>query len=76
MTAQVDPDSPEPLYAQVAALLRARILSGEITGRLPSLKTISQEYGVSHVTAEHAMRLLRDEGRVITTIGRGTYVKR
>lgn len=44
--------SPEPLYRQVAALLRGRITSGEFTGRLPSLKAIAQEYGVSHITAE------------------------
>ena len=58
----VDHDSPEPLYRQVAALLRGRITSGEFTGRLPSLKTIAQEYGVSHITAEKAMDLLKERG--------------
>jgi DNA-binding GntR family transcriptional regulator len=72
----VDHDSPEPLYRQVAGLLRARIASGELTSRLPSLKTIAQEYGVSHVTAEKAVALLRDEGLVVVVVGRGAYVKR
>jgi GntR family transcriptional regulator len=72
----VDHDSPEPLYRQVADLLRARIASGELTSRLPSLKTIAQEYGVSHVTAEKAVALLRDEGLVVVVVGRGAYVKR
>lgn len=72
----VDADSPTPLYVQVAALLRARITSGELTSRLPSLRTITQEYGVSHITAEKAVQVLRDEGRVVTVVGRGTYVKR
>jgi DNA-binding GntR family transcriptional regulator len=72
----VDPESATPLYAQLANLLRARIASGEITSRLPSLKTISQQYEVSHITAEHAVTLLRDEGLVETVIGRGTFVKR
>ncbi|HXL93261.1 MAG TPA: GntR family transcriptional regulator [Streptosporangiaceae bacterium] len=72
----VDADSPTPLYVQVAALLRARIASGELTSRLPSLRTITQEYGVSHITAEKAVQVLRDEGRVVTVVGRGTYVKR
>ena len=56
----VDDQSPEPLYRQVAGILRERIASGDITSRLPSLKTITQEYGVSHVTAEKAVALLRD----------------
>ena len=71
----VDPDSPTPLYRQVAELLRARIKSGEITSRLPSLRTITQEYGVSHITAEKAVQLLRDDGVVVTQVGKGTYVR-
>jgi len=59
----------------VANFLRARIKSGEITSRLPSLRTITQEYGVSHVTAEKAMETLRDAGEVVTVVGRGTFVK-
>jgi GntR family transcriptional regulator len=74
-TVTVDPDSATPLYVQVAALLRARIESGELTTRLPSLRTISQEYGVSHITAEKAMELLRGDGLVVTVVGRGTFVK-
>jgi GntR family transcriptional regulator len=72
----VDHDSPEPLYRQVAAILRRRIASGEITARLPSLKTIAQEYGVSHITAEKAVALLREEGVVVVVVGRGAYVKK
>jgi GntR family transcriptional regulator len=72
----VDHDSPEPLYRQVGAILRRRIASGEITARLPSLKTIAQEYGVSHITAEKAVALLREEGVVVVVVGRGAYVKK
>lgn len=72
----VDHDSAEPLYRQVAGMLRARIASGEITSRLPSLKTISQEYEVSHITAEKAVGLLRDEGLIVVVVGRGTYVRK
>lgn len=72
----VDPDSPEPLYQQVSRVLRERIKSGEITSRLPSVKTITQEYGVSHVTVEHALDLLKAEGLVVTVTGKGTYVKK
>ncbi len=72
----VDHDSPEPLYRQVAGILRGRIESGDITARLPSLKTIAQEYGVSHITAEKAIAVLRDEGLVVVVIGRGAYVNK
>lgn len=72
----VDHDSAEPLYRQVAGMLRARIASGEITTRLPSLKTIAQEYEVSHITAEKAVGLLRDEGLIVVVVGRGTYVRK
>lgn len=72
----VDHDSPQPLYRQIAGILRARIASGDITARLPSLKTIAQEYEVSHITAEKAVALLREEGLVVVVVGRGAYVKR
>jgi GntR family transcriptional regulator len=73
-TVTVDPDSATPLYVQVATLLRARIKSGEITSRLPSLRTITQEYGVSHITAEKAVQVLREAGEVVTVVGKGTFV--
>jgi DNA-binding GntR family transcriptional regulator len=72
----VDHESPAPLDRQVAGILRGRVESGELTSRLPSLKTIAQTYGVSHVTAEKAIALLRDEGLVIVVVGRGAYVKK
>ena len=72
----VDPDSPVPLYEQLAAILRERIASGDITSRVPSVRTLTQEYGVSHVTAEHALRILRDAGEITTTTGRGSFVRR
>lgn len=71
---ELDHDSPEPLYLQLAALLRRRIESGKLTGRVPSVKALSEEYGISHITAEKAMDVLKREGPVTTTIGKGTYV--
>lgn len=72
----IDHDSAVPLYQQLADILRARIAAGEITTRLPSLRTLTEEYGVSHVTAERAMVELRAAGEVVTVVGRGTFVKR
>jgi len=70
----IDHDSSTPLYVQLAALLRAQIEDGTITTRLPSVKTLSQEHGVSHITAERALMTLRDEGLITPVIGKGYYV--
>jgi DNA-binding GntR family transcriptional regulator len=71
---ELDHDSPEPLYVQLAAILRREIESGKLTGRVPSVKTLSQEHGISHITAEKALDVLKREGLVSATIGKGTYV--
>jgi GntR family transcriptional regulator len=73
---QIDHDSPTPLYLQLAALLRAQIDNGILTGRVPSVKTLSQEHGVSHITTEKALAVLKDEGLIHSVIGKGTYVKK
>lgn len=72
----VDPDEPRPLYEQVAAILRARIASGELTGRVPSIVAIAQEFGVAKGTAERALTILKDEGTITVVIGRGAFVTR
>lgn len=69
----LDHESGDPLYQQLAALLRARIESGKLAGRIPSAKSLSQEHGVSHITAEKALGVLRDEGLVRPVIGKGYY---
>ncbi len=69
----IDPDSATPLYEQLAGLLRSQIASGELR-RLPAIKTLAQTYGVSRGTAERAVRILRDEGLVQTSLGRGIFV--
>ena len=39
-----------------------QIETGRITGRLLSLKSLSQEYGISHITAEKALAVLEKRG--------------
>ena len=70
----LDPDSITPLYEQLAAILRGQIESGKLAGRLPSVKTLTQQYGVAQGTAERAFALLREEGLVRSRIGRGHFV--
>jgi GntR family transcriptional regulator len=70
----LDHDSPTALYAQLAALLRGQIERGELTGRVPSAKTLAQSYEVAVGTAERALGMLRQEGLIRSAMGRGHFV--
>ena len=72
----IDHLTGEPAYLQLARILREMITSGKIAPRqpMPSIKSITQQYGVAKGTAEKALGVLRDEGRVVTVPGRGIYV--
>ncbi|HBW21554.1 MAG TPA: GntR family transcriptional regulator [Actinobacteria bacterium] len=72
----LDRDSPDPLYEQLAAILRGRIEAGSITSRLPSETSLMQEYGISRITARKAVEVLAAEGLVRVSHGRGTFVIR
>ncbi len=75
--AMVDHGSPVAPYQQIAAILRGRIERGEYQPgqRLPSIMTLMQEYGVAHLTANKALRLLVTEGLAELSPGRGFYVR-
>jgi DNA-binding GntR family transcriptional regulator len=47
-----------------------------LSGRVPSIRTLSQEYEVSTRTAERALNALRDEGLLVALHGKGYYVAR
>lgn len=72
----INRSSRDPAYRQIADLLRARIQSGQIKPGelLPFEGRIAQEHGVGRVTARAALRVLRDEGLVVTERGYGTRV--
>ena len=70
----IDPNLPVPRWRQLADILRERIESGELTGRLPGEVHLMQEYGLAHGTVRKALKELRDEGLIITTPGLGSFV--
>jgi DNA-binding GntR family transcriptional regulator len=72
----LDRDSPEALYVQLAAVLRGQIERGELTGRVPSAKSLAQQWEVAQGTAERSLALLRDEGLIASAMGRGHFVVR
>ena len=74
---ELDPDDPRPPYQQVANVLRAAILTrtfkpGE---KLPSGPELAKRYGVARMTVQQAVRVLRDEGLVVSRQGSGVYVR-
>ncbi|MGW0227392.1 GntR family transcriptional regulator [Actinopolymorpha singaporensis] len=76
MSRRVNPADPRPPYVQIADDLRAAIDADELKpgDRLPAGRELAAEYGVAAMTVQHAIRLLRDEGRVQTWQGRGVFV--
>lgn len=70
----IDLDSPDPLYEQVAAIIRRRIQDGSYEKRVPSARKLMDEFDLSLPTVQRAIGLLRDEGVVVTRVGRGTFV--
>ena len=72
----IDPGVATPIWRQLAAILRARILTGRYTPghAIASETQLQQEFGIARNTARRSIALLRDEGLVVTVPGRGTYV--
>src|SRR5512142_983536 len=69
------PGAP-PLYAQIAADLRARIVAGTYRPgqRLPSEHDLAAQFGVGRPTIRQATELLVRDGALARRHGSGTYV--
>ena len=73
----LDIDDPRPPYQQVAAALRAAILTRKVApgDRLPSQAELSKRYGVARMTIQQALRILKDEGLIASRQGSGMFVR-
>ncbi len=74
---QIDRDSYEPAYLQLANILRRQIAEAVFRpgDQLPSEAQLVQRYGVSPMTVRRSINLLADQGVVSTAQGRGTFVR-
>jgi GntR family transcriptional regulator len=73
---KVDRSEPTPLHEQVAAEIRRAIAEGEAGPgeRLPLAKDLAAVLGVNKNTVLRALHMLRDEGLLDFTRGRGITV--
>lgn len=77
MFEEIDPRSPTPLYAQIAARVRVAIAAGDLsTGQsLPSVRTLARDLRVNPATVVQAYRDLAADGFVELRHGQGTFVQ-
>jgi GntR family transcriptional regulator len=68
---------PEPIYQQIAGIIRDRIASGEYAPgtAVPSLERIRQETGADTKTIQQAIRVLIAEGLLDAPTPKGTFVR-
>ncbi len=74
----LNPQSPVPLYHQLAEILQDRIRSG-VYGpgeMIPSEIGLAKKYGIGRPTVRQAMNLLVQKGLIQRKRGAGTFVKK
>jgi GntR family transcriptional regulator len=66
-----------PRHQQVAADLRARIMSGDLQPgqQLPSTTQLVERYDAANATIQRALGALKDEGFLTSRMGKGVYVR-
>ncbi|MEV4329811.1 winged helix-turn-helix domain-containing protein [Streptomyces sp. NPDC049597] len=73
----LSPDDSEPASRQVASAIRGDINSGELApgAKIPSVRKLAERFGVAVMTAQSAVEILRSEGLIYTSPGRGSFVR-
>lgn len=76
MFLRIDPQSAEPLFAQVAAAVRADVAAGRLRvgDRLPAAREVAKAADINLHTVLRAYQALREEGLVDMRRGRGAVV--
>ncbi len=69
MGAVIRREGPVAPWRQIAQIYRDKIESGELQAgdRVPSIRTLAQEYEVATTTAQKVIDALRDEGLIVTS---------
>jgi DNA-binding FadR family transcriptional regulator len=79
MAISPSPSQPPPAAStdDLARLILARCAEPGYTqaGRLPTERSLAQEFGVSRTMVRHALSVLEAEGRISREVGRGTFLR-
>jgi GntR family transcriptional regulator len=72
----IDPRSPTPIYAQIAARVRIAVAAGDLNSGdpLPSVRALAGSLRVNPATVVQAYRELERDGVVEMRQGSGTFV--
>src|SRR5690242_12013933 len=68
-------DDDRPRHVQIAADLRAKILAGDLTEKLPPFKQLMVLYDTSNNTTQRAVALLKAEGFVEGQQGKALLIR-
>jgi GntR family transcriptional regulator len=62
-------EGPVAPWRQIAQIYRDKIESGQLQAgdRVPSIRTLAQQYEVATTTAQKVIEALRDEGLIVTS---------
>jgi len=76
MQIKLNRGGPQPLYTQLAQDIQRRIRSGALPpgARLPTVRELAVQLGVTRLTVHSAYSELQAGGWVEATVGRGTFV--
>jgi len=73
----LNPDSPLPLYHQLAEILMGRIRAGDyaVDEKIPAEMQLARDFGIGRPTVRQAIDLLVRKGMVQRKRGSGTFVR-
>lgn len=68
--------SGQPIYDQISAQIKSRIISGELKegDALPSMRMLAKELRISVITTKRAYEELEREGFIVSVTGKGSFV--
>jgi GntR family transcriptional regulator len=75
---KLDPSSPVPLYLQAADHIGRQVESGNLAPgtKLDSERDLADAWQIAYGTVRRMMQELRERGLIVTTQGKGTFVRK
>lgn len=72
----INSSSMQPIYDQIVAQIKGKIIKGEIKEEeaLPSVRTLAKELKISALTVKKSYDVLEEEGLIVTVHGKGSFV--